>query len=969
MRYSPWWAWVPAKSDRHGLSRQRGGPLWNTLLAHALDVAAVCGELFDHYLAQRPRQDLADAYGGGCLATARKILMLLTALHDLGKATPGWMRRFLTAPDTDPELQQALAQWATHARQAGFLTADNCRSAPSAPHQHVTARYLPALLGCPGCTPDVPGTCHTGLHHVATLLGGHHGHIPSDYELSHADVALTPDWRALHEDLLQELAHHLRVDLAALPTVINPQRPIALIHLAGLTVLCDWVASDESRFSYRAGGTPTQWWANARQDATHAIRDLGLQRWLPTDDTWAKVHPDTPNPNALQQAVIDVTPLTGPTLALIESTTGSGKTELALWLAHHLAIQNGHHGFYLAQATRMATEQLATRCATFLGNTASGRLDANLAIVTGTASTSATAQELQANKASLTDLARTVNLTDDDCSPVVLDTWFLHTGRGLLSPFGIGTVDQVVLAAQKFRHWFLRLFGLAQKVVIIDEAHAYEMYQQRLLGTAIAWFAEAGTSVIILSATLPATIRTDLIDAWCTGHRTTPPTLADTGPITLVDHNGHLTHTKPATTPTPLRTTLHLRNHPGPQALAQEILFNDHAVNGAILNDRESATSLYHALANHPNPPADWSAKDDLILIHSLFTERDRGKIQQRILKALGPHPDPHKRRTHPNPNRPRLPQRLIVVGTQVLEQSLDIDFDMLYSDLAPIDLLIQRRGRLWRHLINRLQLADAASDLHVLWRPGLDGLPRVLDARQRPTSVYAPYVQAATWHALHSRAGHNGLLAISTQPSRSDFTIAPLIHEVYSQSPPTGPDPIHALLATTYDRWQADLAAQEAEALKRAVAPYPYGLPTEIEDLASGASHGACEDSDDSHHLVARSRLGEPSINVVALYQQPNGHHTWDPDGHLAADLTRYHPYRQPDEHRAQQREVMLNTIPLPHSWFRGKYPLPPHAAWTAPQVPALARRPVLLLTPNGHSLTNGVQLKYSPTTGLSRT
>ncbi|MFI9311031.1 hypothetical protein [Streptomyces triculaminicus] len=81
--------------------------------------------------------------------------------------------------------------------------------------------------------------------------------------------------------------------------------------------------------------------------------------------------------------------------------------------------------------------------------------------------------------------------------------------RGLCSPFGIGAVDQVVLASQRSRHWCLRLFRLANKAVVIDEAHGYQLFQQRPLQDVIAWLADASTSVV----PLPHTIRTALIDA------------------------------------------------------------------------------------------------------------------------------------------------------------------------------------------------------------------------------------------------------------------------------------------------------------------------------------------------------------------------------------------------------------------------------------------------------------------------
>ncbi|MFI1203487.1 CRISPR-associated helicase Cas3' [Streptomyces sp. NPDC020883] len=967
MGRSPWWLWLLAKTDRHGLSRHRGGPLWNPLLAHAMDTAAVCGELFDQYLATPTQERLAEAYGGGCEATARTVLMLLTALHDLGKAIPGWQRTFLNTPSTDPELQQAAHEWAGHPRRASLLTDDDWSTARSAPHQHVTARYLPALLRCPCCTEE-PGERHEGLHRIAALLGGHHGHIPSAADLRAAGIGLTPAWEAIHRALLNQLADLLRLDLAALPQLIDPTRPIALIHLAGLTVLCDWVASDESRFPYRAGGSPTQWWAHARKDAAHAIRDLHLQRWLPAHATWAKLLPNTPTPRPLQQAVIDAAPTNGPTLAIIESTTGSGKTEIALWLAHHLATHNGYHGFYLAQATRLATEQLASRCARFLAQAAGGRHEANLAIVTGTASISATATELQQHKG-MAQLASSINLTDDDCTNAraVLDEWFLQTGRGLLSPFGIGTVDQIVLAAQKYRHWFLRLFGIAQKTVIIDEAHAYEMYQQRLLGTAIAWLAEAGASVIILSATLPTSIRNDLITAWCTGHRTIPRQTAASGPVTFVDAHGNSHHTRPAQQTAPLRTDLHLREDDGPEALAEHLLTSESqdAVTGVIRNHLGNATDLHNCLVRQAAHRSEWDPKHDFVLLHSLFLERDRARIQNRLLAALGPHPDEALRSTCPNPNRP---DRLIVVGTQVLEQSLDIDFDLLYSDLAPIDLIIQRRGRLWRHLLNRPHLADAVPALNILWEPHAPHLPKVRHTDGKPTGVYAPFIQAATWHALHRRGALPGPLRITTGDHSTGAPTATLIHEVYSSPPPAGSEPIHALLADAYDAWQHNLARQEQEALDRAVQPYSYGEPCGIESLASGPSHGHPDDDDKPLHLIARSRLGDPSVNVVGLYQHTDGTRSWDPEGHLVADLTRYHPYREAAQHRAQQRDILLNSMPLPHRWFHGRARLPHPSTWTVPQAGALARRPVLLLRPDGTCLTQGVEhLKYSPRTGLS--
>ncbi|MFD7413167.1 CRISPR-associated helicase Cas3' [Kitasatospora purpeofusca] len=963
------------KTDQSRRSRGNGGSAWNPLTAHILDTAACTGRLWDRYLTHGMRLRLAEAFGAGDDETARTTVMFLAGLHDLGKGSGCFLRTFGTGIRDDPGLRgPELAAWRILADSVRLPRDGHPDGKVNARHEHITAAYLPRLLGC-GCDNcGDNGNEASGLHSVALLLGGHHGHIPSIDTVHRAAGAVAfEQWEPVYQPLIAEAAALLGVTLSDLPDLVRPERPSVLPMFTGLVILSDWIASSDDHFTYRRlGDPPAHWWSQSQHQAEAATAKLALDRWRPQDRTWHNLFPGT-KPRPFQAAALAALPTSGPAMVIVESDTGSGKTRLAFAIAHHLARTCGHQGLFMAMPTRAATNQAAGELASFIEHSTDYPTASNLSVVHSAAGASDLVHQLidasttlhQNALGSLPDSIAAATADSSERGRVALDPWYLRRCLGLVSTFGIGTVDQVVLVPQPAQHWTLRFLGLAGKTVIIDEAHAYELFQHEMLGAAVEWLADAGASIVVLSATLPTSVRETLVDAWCRGRQVTLKDTARPGPIAVVDQHGTVRRTGSAKSSEGqeprVRTEVRLQPLPDPKALATRLLreASDGGVTAVIRNRVESAVELHRTLIDQSTLHG-WR-EAEIVLLHGRLMSRDRLPVESRLLGALGPGRD----RSLPNPSRPH---RLLVVATQIVEQSLDIDFDAVYSDLAPIDLLIQRRGRLHRHALNRRPRWCQEPVLNVFWQPDTSLLPVVEpsdEALGRPRGnrdgyVYAPFTLAASWHALARRTDETGRAVIGAEENST------LIHEVYGPAVPL-PGTLGQLLTRTRASWQASLTNAQNEAVARPLRPYGRRGRTRVTaiDLASGSAHGGGK-HDGAPGIAALSRLGEPSTEYLALYLQDRERLTYDPQGHLLAD-TRYHP-RDTRERRQQQKDFLLNTLATPTSWFNARR-LPPPNAWPRIDRPALRYRPTALFDPTTGSCVSGPHgISYSPSEGLSR-
>ncbi|MDD4866106.1 MAG: CRISPR-associated helicase Cas3', partial [Mycobacterium sp.] len=450
--------------------------------------------------------------------------------------------------------------------------------------------------------------------------------------------------------------------------------------LAGLVIQSDWIASN-GRLMPGIWDLQAVNALSAHTRASGAVKSLRFSPvWTPPrlDNVFGARFPFTPNPvQTATEAAVAAMPEPG--LVIVEAPMGEGKTEAALTAAEVLARRFGAHGVFWGLPTQATSDAMFTRVKQWLEKIQPG---ATLGLSHGKSVVNAEYTGLKRWDATEVGI-------DCGCDVYSPSVWFSGRKRLLLSPHVVGTIDNILLAGAQVEHVALHHLAFAQKVVVLDEVHAVDICMSGFLERALAWLGASQTPVVLLSATLPASMRRRLVRAY-TGHCAQ---VGDSYPqITTATPSGTSSRAPSATATKTIRIELldepglKLRNTADADTTVASLLktrLGDHGRALVIRNTVGRAQTLYSTLK--AAFPDDW-----VVLLHSRFTAADRATKTSELLELLG---DTTKRAQRPG--------RVIVVATQVAEQSLDIDADLLITDLCPIDLLLQRAGRLHRHAAN----------------------------------------------------------------------------------------------------------------------------------------------------------------------------------------------------------------------------------------------------------------------------
>ena len=707
--------------DWPGKSRPSEHPaLW-----HMLDVGAVAQQL----LSRRPVWSLqVDA-----------ALTCLVALHDLGKISRSFQAM----------LREDRRQKQYHWEHSGALLAQ---------HQHVLSRHL-------GGDPDV-------LRILTEAVSGHHGgpRVPPDLrdqmtqqqEIGEAAQAIVPQVIALIAGLFPDAS------LTGLG-VSDANRLSWMLN--GLTIQSDWIGSDTDWFPPAAPDlTLSEYWDRAQDQAARAVRAAGLgQADLSARDPGA-VLPDQAAPHPMQRAVLECALPDGPMLAVIEDATGAGKTEAALMLGARMMQAGKARGLFFGLPTMATANAMLPR----LDQAAPVLFDTppSLALSHGRAQLSAAFREIRAR-------GRANAEPGPHCGPWLTD----GRRRALLADLGVGTLDQALLGVLPTRFSGLRVWALADRVLIVDEAHSYDPYMQAQLERLLQMQARLGGSAIVLTATLPDTKKRAFQAAFRAGLDCAPRRAARRAGNRAAFQAGRRVDARSgvASKVYPALTTV---------AQAETVM----AVEPASATVRDVAVMRLGSLSQAVDKIAQAAARgaaclwvrnavDDAIqavellaeagiaadLLHARFALCDRLRKETELIARFGKNGQGRAGR--------------VLVTTQVCESSIDIDLDMMVSDLAPIGALIQRAGRLWRHMSVRPACNRPVPGpcLHVISpEPTQEQGPRWLHPVQdRGAYIYDPTV---TWRSARALFDAGKIAAPSG--------LRPLIEAVEGDDPlplPTG--------------------------------------------------------------------------------------------------------------------------------------------------------------------------------------
>ncbi|MEM7180308.1 MAG: CRISPR-associated helicase Cas3' [Spirochaetota bacterium] len=454
--------------------------------------------------------------------------------------------------------------------------------------------------------------------------------------------------------------------------------------LAGFTVLCDWIGSNNIVFTYEAQPmTLAKYWQEcAKPLAMQAIQQAGV---LPSTLSQASKATDLfsylKKPTPLQQESIELPLKQEPSLIILEDVTGAGKTEASLLLAKRLMQVNGYDGLFFGLPTMATANGMYTRVASFYQKLYAEGQTPSLVLAHGAKDLSDAFQQTIIETPEKMQEEISYDKGEEDSATANCLQWLTDTSKkSMLADIAVGTIDQSLLAILLSKFQSLRMYGLMQKVIILDEIHAYDEYMNVLIETLIECQARIGASIILLSATIPNKLKSQFVAAFQKGReQQAKPLQSQQFPlITVCNTEIQEIH---------VDTREEVKREVAVQFLhtiadAEKILAKAKKEKQCVCwirNTVSDAIETYEKLQSI-------YGEENVILFHARFAMGDRLAIEENVLKEFGKDSNETTRAGK------------ILIATQVVEQSLDLDFDYMITDLAPIDLIIQRAGRLHRH-------------------------------------------------------------------------------------------------------------------------------------------------------------------------------------------------------------------------------------------------------------------------------
>lgn len=776
---------------------------YHPLSFHLIDTAVVAIEMWDRCLS-KPTRSLIEKYLNLSEADARAWTAFIAGCHDIGKATPAFQKR------NEIRMKNLVSQglyFFNGSRHHGILS------------EKISLTYLSGKMD--GDQVSI----------ISSAIGAHHGNYQSKGNLLYVDYNDLGDgeWDNLRRKILDDLFLILSMDERGNPSGSDRDTADAFLFLiTGLISIADWIASAIEFFPYTPEDLSSEEYLNlSKQRAKEALTRLNWPESgsFHASHSFSDLFPEITKPFPLQSKMIEaLVDIQGQGMVVIEAPMGEGKTESALFLMENWNHSTGNSGSYLALPTMATANQMFQRLQKLFINL-SPKEKRNLVLVHGHA--------VLSNSHQCLDVTDTMGDPDDS---VALSEWFTYRKRGLISPFGVGTIDQTFLAVMPTKHFFVRLFGLAGKTVIFDEVHAYDVYMSEIFERELAWLAALGTNVIILSATLPRERLNGLLQAYGQGSK-----VEDRGKyprMTALIQGQTRVHQFQSAADVGMRRSLNLSIDWLPDDLdflSRKAL--DEVKQGGnlaiICNTVAYAQSLFLKLRSMNS-----DSEIELSLFHARFPFEERSRLEKGTLSAFG------KGERSPDMKR-------ILVATQVVEQSLDLDFDILITQIAPIDLLIQRIGRLHRHERSN--------------RPGSLRNPRtyiispiIEDGRfdfGASSRVYSDYVLLRTLAVLKNRTQMN-----------IPGDIEELVEAVYGQFVPNMPSDWKNALDGYKKKWLEENDDRRSMADNRVI--FPPNHP----DILLNLKEPLEEDRSDVHRsLQALTRISPPSVNAICLFSFQN--------------------------------------------------------------------------------------------------